>query len=137
MVLYLPPLRESGNREAWILVTRSLCRSVSHPFVIFTADVGSLDSAFSSLKMRCLSGFLKGCLESRRMVSGPGTQKLASVFDLLGIERRGVGREETLDKRHLNFSPLGKVSPVGEPRCGGHMRVKLRADRFCFLESPA
>lgn len=60
MVLYLPPLRESEDREAWILVTRSLCRSISHPFLIFTADVGSLDSAFSSLKMRCLSGFLKG-----------------------------------------------------------------------------
>ena len=137
MVLYLLPFRKTGDREAWILVMRSLCRSVCHPLVIFTTDVGSLDSAFSSLKKRCLSRFLKGCLESRRMVSGPGTQKLASVFDLLGIERRGFGREETLHKRHLNFFPLGKVSRVGEPRCGRHMRVKLRAVRFRFLELPA
>ena len=107
MVLYLPPFRKSRDREARILVMRSLCRWVSHPLV-FTTDVGSLDSAFSSLKKRCLSRFLKGCLESRRMASGPGTQKLASVFDLLRTEKRGFGREETLDKRHLNFFPLGE-----------------------------
>ena len=98
MVLYLLPFRKSGDREACILVMRSLRRSVSHPLVIFTTDVGSLDSAFSSLKKRCLSRFLKSCLESRRRVSGPGTRKLTSVFDLLGIERRGFGERKRCTK---------------------------------------
>lgn len=64
MVLYLPPFRKS-DREARIVYEESLQVSFS-PSCIYNR-CWSLDSAFSSLKKRCLSRFLKGCLESRRM----------------------------------------------------------------------
>lgn len=40
------------------------------------------------------------------------------------------------EENHLNFSLLGKVSPVREPRCVGYMRIKLRGNSFVFLNCP-